>query len=59
MPDQVRGKPVPAIGDTELLDPSSFDPAVDVLISGPAQSGRTNALRWLASRYVVATPGRR
>ena len=47
MPARVEGRPVMGIGD-EDLEPVPFTPQGAMLVWGAAQTGRTNAVRWLA-----------
>jgi DNA segregation ATPase FtsK/SpoIIIE, S-DNA-T family len=47
LPATVQGLPVLGIAD-DTLAAVGFDPVGTILVAGPAQSGRTNALRWLA-----------
>ena len=47
MPDEVGGRPVLGLEDASLA-PIPFEPAGLVMISGPEQSGRTQALLWFA-----------
>lgn len=47
LPVEIGGQPVLGIAD-DSLSPISFKPSGAVLLWGPAQSGRTNALHWLA-----------
>lgn len=56
VPEQVGGRPVLGIADT-TLGPLGFDPRGSVIISGPGQSGRTNAVRWLARSIARWQPG--
>ncbi|KAA1421552.1 FHA domain-containing protein [Nocardioides humilatus] len=48
LPTEVRGRPALGIADTTLA-PIGFDPAGVIMVAGPPQSGRTNAVRWLAT----------
>ena len=48
VPASVEGKPVLGIWD-ETLEPITFEGSGTVMISGPAQSGRTNAVQWLGT----------
>ncbi|MBK8468270.1 MAG: FHA domain-containing protein [Actinomycetales bacterium] len=47
LPADVLGKPTLGVAD-DTLAPFAFDPSGTILIAGPAQSGRTNAVRWFA-----------
>lgn len=47
MPPTVTGKPVLGLAD-ETLEPIGFTPGGAIMIWGPMQSGRTNALHWMA-----------
>jgi S-DNA-T family DNA segregation ATPase FtsK/SpoIIIE len=47
MPASLRGLPVLGVAD-DTLAPVSFEPVGTILVAGPAQSGRTNAVRWFA-----------
>ena len=47
MPTTALGLPVLGVEDVSL-SPFGFDPRGPVVVAGPAQSGRTTALRWLA-----------
>lgn len=55
MPSQVGGRPVLGVDD-ETLSPIGFDPSGPILVTGPAQSGRSNATRWLAASVRAARP---
>lgn len=48
LPPTVGGRPALGIGDATLA-PVGFDPSGVSLVAGPPQSGRTNALRWIAT----------
>jgi S-DNA-T family DNA segregation ATPase FtsK/SpoIIIE len=47
LPDAVGDQPVLGVAD-DTMQPIGFDPSGVVLVSGPGQSGRTNAVRWFA-----------
>lgn len=47
MPAEVSGRPVLGVAD-DTLEPIGFNPSGAVMIWGPMQSGRTNAVRWFA-----------
>lgn len=47
MPSEVTGQPVLGLAD-ETLEPIGFPPTGAMMVWGPMQSGRTNALHWLA-----------
>ena len=55
MPPTWRGKPVLGVAD-DTLEPMGFEPSGVILVAGPAQSGRTNAVRWLAESVHRAHP---
>lgn len=43
---------LPTLGVSDItLEPMGFDPRGAILLSGPAQSGRTNAIQWLAESF--------
>ncbi|WP_183097783.1 FtsK/SpoIIIE domain-containing protein [Nocardioides pelophilus] len=48
LPVEVRGRPTLGVADTTLA-PMAFDPTGVIMVAGPPQSGRTNAVRWLAT----------
>lgn len=56
MPPSVEGLPVLGVEDVSLA-PFGFDPKGPVVVAGPAQSGRTTALRWLAESIRTWSPG--
>lgn len=47
VPSAVAGQPTLGVAD-DTLAAMGFDPTGTILISGPAQSGRTNSVHWLA-----------
>jgi S-DNA-T family DNA segregation ATPase FtsK/SpoIIIE len=55
LPAGVGGRPVLGVWD-ESLEPIGFNPAGTVLVWGPAQSGRSNALAWLAQSLKAWRP---
>lgn len=55
LPAQVAGRPVLGLAE-ESLAPIGFDPAGTFLLAGPAASGRTNALAWMARALRAAVP---
>ena len=56
LPASVGGKPVLGVWD-ETLAPIGFDPMGVFVITGPPQSGKTNAAAWLVKSVAAATPG--
>ncbi|MDR1266091.1 MAG: FHA domain-containing protein [Propionibacteriaceae bacterium] len=55
MPDEVDGRPVLGVADTSL-GPVSFDPTGPMVLWGPMQSGRTNAVHWMAAALLRWRP---
>ncbi|HLS49039.1 MAG TPA: FtsK/SpoIIIE domain-containing protein [Actinomycetaceae bacterium] len=55
MPRSVDGLPVLGVAD-DTLAPLGFAPLGTFLLAGPPQSGRTNALRWIAHAIKEAHP---
>ena len=47
LPHSLAGRPVLGVADS-TLEPIGFKPSGTLLLSGPAQSGRSSAVRWLA-----------
>lgn len=58
LPAVIGTRPVVGIGDA-LLKPVTFEPVGTLLIAGPGQSGRSNAVAWLAGAASAAMPGAR
>ncbi|MEE6282398.1 FtsK/SpoIIIE domain-containing protein [Georgenia sp. MJ170] len=58
VPPLVASRPVLGVAD-DTLEPIGFDPVGTFLLAGPAQSGRTAALRWLATAVRRAHPDAR
>jgi len=58
MPAHVDGLPVLGVAD-DTLGPVGFEPVGTFLLAGPAESGRTNALRWLTHALAEAEPATR
>lgn len=56
MPERLGSLPVLGVAD-ETLGPVGFAPSGPILIAGPAQSGKTTALRWFAESLHRAYPG--
>lgn len=57
-PRVMGGNPVIGVRDDDLR-PFAADIRGAVLVAGPAQSGRTNAVNWLAQAVSAANPGAR
>jgi len=55
LPDSVAGQPVLGVSD-ETLAPIGFKAGGAFLVWGPTQSGRTNAMAWLAQSLVRWNP---
>ncbi|MPV37181.1 FtsK/SpoIIIE domain-containing protein [Georgenia subflava] len=58
MPAHVEGRPVLGVAD-DTLEPVGFEPVGTFLLAGPAESGRTNALRWLTNSIATTEPATR
>lgn len=56
LPDVVGGRPVLGLADA-TLQPMGFEPSGIAIVSGPGQSGRTTALKWLAHSLRRWRPG--
>lgn len=56
LPDRIQGQPVLGVTDLDLRA-LPFDPTGGLVVAGPAQSGRTMALSWLAHALARAYPG--
>ena len=55
LPHSLAGRPVLGVADS-TLEPIGFKPSGTLLVSGPAQSGRSSAVRWLAESVRRASP---
>ena len=55
LPHSLAGRPVLGVADS-TLEPIGFKPSGTLLLSGPAQSGRSSAVRWLAESVRRASP---
>jgi len=55
LPATVAGLPALGISDVDL-EPIGFEPSGVLLLGGPPASGRSNALRWIASSVAKAGP---
>lgn len=50
LPERIGSLPVLGVADIDL-QPIGFDPTGAILVAGPAASGRTTAVRWLAESF--------
>jgi S-DNA-T family DNA segregation ATPase FtsK/SpoIIIE len=56
LPRQVADEPVLGIAE-DTLGPRGFEPVGTLSVSGPPQSGKTNALKWLVTSMTRYDPG--